>query len=63
MAELVKAGRYALWFVGSFGEKTIRRAEKVHPIAALQSEYSLWTRDLEPAIMPVCETRHQRGRL
>jgi len=29
--------------------------EKVHPITALQSEYSLWTRDLEPAIVPVCE--------
>jgi aryl-alcohol dehydrogenase-like predicted oxidoreductase len=33
---------------------TIRRAAKVHPIAALQSEYSLWTRDLEATILPAC---------
>jgi aryl-alcohol dehydrogenase-like predicted oxidoreductase len=34
---------------------TIRRAAQVHPIAALQSEYSLWTRDLEADILPACE--------
>jgi aryl-alcohol dehydrogenase-like predicted oxidoreductase len=36
------------------GAQTIRRAHKVHPISALQSEYSLWTRDLEDEILPVC---------
>jgi aryl-alcohol dehydrogenase-like predicted oxidoreductase len=34
---------------------TIRRAAQVHPISALQSEFSLWTRDLEATILPVCE--------
>ncbi len=55
MAELVKAGKVRHLGLSEASAKTIRRAEKVHPIAALQSEYSLWTRDLEPAIMPVCE--------
>src|SRR5258708_28651899 len=55
MAELVKAGKVRHLGLAETSAKTIRRAEKVHPIAALQSEYSLWTRDLEPAIMPVCE--------
>jgi aryl-alcohol dehydrogenase-like predicted oxidoreductase len=35
------------------GEQTIRRAHAVHPIAALQSEYSLWERNLEPRIIPL----------
>jgi aryl-alcohol dehydrogenase-like predicted oxidoreductase len=35
------------------GEKTLRRAHAVHPISALQSEYSLWERNLEPRIIPV----------
>ena len=35
--------------------ETVRRAMKVHPIAALQSEYSLWTRDPEPEVLPACE--------
>ena len=34
------------------GEKTIRRAHAVHPISALQSEYSLWERNLEPQLIP-----------
>src|SRR6202051_4890825 len=55
MAELVKAGKVRHLGLSEASAKTIRRAEKVHPIAALQSEYSLWTRDLEPTILPVCE--------
>src|SRR5260221_9392333 len=55
MAELVKAGKVRHLGLSEASAKTIRRAEKVHPITALQSEYSLWTRDLEPAILPVCE--------
>jgi aryl-alcohol dehydrogenase-like predicted oxidoreductase len=55
MAELVKAGKVRHLGLSEASANTIRRAVKVHPIAALQSEYSLWTRDLEPAIMPVCE--------
>jgi aryl-alcohol dehydrogenase-like predicted oxidoreductase len=55
MAELVKSGKVRHLGLSEASARTIRRAEKVHPIAALQSEYSLWTRDLEPAILPVCE--------
>src|SRR6202045_4353845 len=55
MAELVKAGKVRHLGLSEASANTIRRADKVHPIAALQSEYSLWTRDLEPTILPVCE--------
>jgi aryl-alcohol dehydrogenase-like predicted oxidoreductase len=55
MADLVKAGKARHLGLSEASASTIRRAAKVHPIAALQSEYSLWTRDLEPKILPVCE--------
>jgi aryl-alcohol dehydrogenase-like predicted oxidoreductase len=55
MAELVKAGKVHHLGLSEASANTIRRAAKVHPIAALQSEYSLWTRDLDSAILPVCE--------
>src|SRR6202166_2389028 len=55
MAELVKAGKVRHLGLSEASANTIRRAEKVHPITALQSEYSLWTRDLEPMILPICE--------
>ena len=47
MAELVKAGKVRTLGLSEAGPDTLRRANKVHPIAALQSEYSLWTRDVE----------------
>ena len=47
MAELVKAGKVRTLGLSEAGPETLRRAAKVHPIAALQSEYSLWTRDVE----------------
>jgi aryl-alcohol dehydrogenase-like predicted oxidoreductase len=47
MAELVAAGRVRMLGLSEAGPETLRRAAKVHPIAALQSEYSLWTRDVE----------------
>jgi len=47
MAELVKAGKVRALGLSEAGPETLRRALKVHPIAALQSEYSLWTRDVE----------------
>ena len=50
MAELVRPARCATWPLGSRPE-TLRRAHAVHPITALQSEYSLWTRDLEGDIL------------
>jgi aryl-alcohol dehydrogenase-like predicted oxidoreductase len=55
MAELVKAGKVRHLGLSEASASTIRRADQVHPIAALQSEYSLWTRDLEATILPVCE--------
>jgi Predicted oxidoreductases (related to aryl-alcohol dehydrogenases) len=47
MAELVKAGNVRTLGLSEAGPETLRRAAKVHPIAALQSEYSMWTRDVE----------------
>jgi aryl-alcohol dehydrogenase-like predicted oxidoreductase len=55
MARLVKAGKVRHLALSEAGPDTIRRAAKVHPIAALQSEYSLWTRDVaERDALPVC---------
>ncbi|WP_326619242.1 aldo/keto reductase [Streptomyces decoyicus] len=54
MAELVAAGKVRHLGLSEAGAATLRRAHAVHPIAALQSEWSLWTRDLEPEIAPVC---------
>jgi aryl-alcohol dehydrogenase-like predicted oxidoreductase len=55
MAELVKAGKVRHLGLSEASANTIRRAAEVHPIAALQSEFSLWTRDLEATILPACE--------
>ena len=54
MAELVKEGKVRHLGLSEAGPETIRRAAAVHPIAALQSEYSLWERDVEDDILPVC---------
>jgi aryl-alcohol dehydrogenase-like predicted oxidoreductase len=53
MAELVREGKVRFLGLSEAGENTIRRAHAVHPISALQSEYSLWERNLEPRILPV----------
>src|SRR6187399_2300089 len=53
MADLVRQGKVRFLGLSEAGEKTIRRAHAVHPIAALQSEYSLWERNLEPRIIPL----------
>ncbi len=55
MADLVKAGKVRQVGLSEASAHTIRRAARVHPIAALQSEFSLWTRDLEATILPACE--------
>jgi aryl-alcohol dehydrogenase-like predicted oxidoreductase len=54
MAELVKEGKVRYLGLSEISMKTLRRAYDVHPIAALQSEYSLWTRDPEKEILPTC---------
>jgi aryl-alcohol dehydrogenase-like predicted oxidoreductase len=53
MADLVREGKVRFLGLSEAGEATIRRAHAVHPISALQSEYSLWERNLEPAIIPL----------
>jgi aryl-alcohol dehydrogenase-like predicted oxidoreductase len=52
MAELVAAGKVRLLGLSEAGPATIRRAFKVHPIAALQTEYSLWSREVEAEVLP-----------
>ena len=53
MAELVAEGKVRHLGLSEAGPTTIRRAHGVHPLTAVQSEYSLWTRDPEPAVLPV----------
>jgi aryl-alcohol dehydrogenase-like predicted oxidoreductase len=53
MAELVREGKVRFLGLSEAGEQSIRRAHAAHPISALQSEYSLWERNLEPRIIPL----------
>ena len=53
VAELVEAGKVRHFGLSEAGAGTIRRAHAVHPVTALQSEYSLWTRDPEAEVLPV----------
>jgi len=54
MAELVKAGKVRHLGLSEAAPDTLRRASKIHPIAALQTEYSLWSRDPEDGILDAC---------
>ena len=54
MAQLVKEGKLRYIGLSEAAPETLRRASKVHPITALQSEYSLWTREPEDAVLPTC---------
>lgn len=54
MSELVRAGKVRLLGLSEAAPATIRRAAAVHPMTALQTEYSLWTRDVETEILPTC---------
>ena len=58
MAQLVKAGKTRAIGLSEVGPNTLRRAAKVHPIASLQSEYSLLTREVEAEVLPTC---HELG--
>jgi aryl-alcohol dehydrogenase-like predicted oxidoreductase len=53
MKELVQVGKVRFLGLSEVGAETIRRAHQVHPISALQSEYSLWERGIEESILPV----------
>jgi aryl-alcohol dehydrogenase-like predicted oxidoreductase len=55
MSELVTAGKVRYIGLSEAGAQTIRRAHSVHPVTALQTEYSLWTRDVEGEILPTLE--------
>src|SRR5215470_14690887 len=54
MAELVKQGKVRFLGLSEAGVETLRRASRVHPISALQSEYSLWSRDPEDGVLAAC---------
>jgi len=54
MAELVRAGKVRHLGLSEAGPTSLRRASAVHPIAALQSEYSLWSRDIEAQVLGTC---------
>jgi aryl-alcohol dehydrogenase-like predicted oxidoreductase len=53
--ELIQAGKVRHFGLSEAAAGTIRRAHAVQPVAAVQSEYSLWTRDPEPKVLPLCE--------
>src|SRR5437764_3700185 len=55
MADLVRQGKVRYLGICEAGPQTIRRAHAVHPISAIQTEYSLWSRDVEADILPLCE--------
>lgn len=55
MGELVQAGKVRYLGLSEAGAQTLERAHKTHPISALQSEYSLWSRDIEDEILPKCQ--------
>ncbi|WP_326568281.1 aldo/keto reductase [Amycolatopsis rhabdoformis] len=54
MAELVQQGKIRHLGLSEAGAETIRRAHAVHPISAVQTEWSLWSRDIEDAVVPAC---------
>src|SRR5208337_1585675 len=55
MSRLVEEGKVRFLGLSEAAPATIRRAHETHPISALQTEYSLWTRDPEEQILPVCK--------
>jgi aryl-alcohol dehydrogenase-like predicted oxidoreductase len=54
VGDLVKAGKVRYFGLSEAGPDTLRRAHRTHPVSALQSEYSLWTREPEKQVLPVC---------
>jgi len=57
MSDLVKAGKIKAIGLSEASGSTLRKAQKVHPVTALQTEYSLWTRDPEDEVLPLCKER------
>jgi aryl-alcohol dehydrogenase-like predicted oxidoreductase len=56
VGDLVRQGKVRYFGLSEAGADTIRRAHKIHPVSALQTEYSLWTRHVEREILPLCRT-------
>jgi aryl-alcohol dehydrogenase-like predicted oxidoreductase len=54
MSDLVRAGKVRFLGICEAGPETIRRAHDVHPLAAVQIEYSLWSREVEQQVLPLC---------
>jgi aryl-alcohol dehydrogenase-like predicted oxidoreductase len=55
LKELINEGKIRHYGLSEAGAATIRRAHAVHPVAAVQNQYSIWTREPEKAVLPVCE--------
>ena len=53
--ELIQQGKVKHFGLSEAGPRTIRRAHAVQPVTAVQNEYSLWSRDAEPAVIPTCQ--------
>ncbi len=62
MADLVKAGKVRTLGISEVSAATLRKAHAIHPITALQTEYSLWTRDAEVAVLDACRATEHRLR-
>ena len=56
MSDLVRDGKVRFLGLSEAGAATIRKANEIHPITVLQTEYSLWTRDIEKEILPTCRS-------
>jgi aryl-alcohol dehydrogenase-like predicted oxidoreductase len=55
LKDLIQAGKIRYYGLSEAGAETIRRAHKVHPVVAVQNQYSIWTREPEEKVLPVCE--------
>ena len=55
LADLIREGKIRHYRLSEAGAATIRRAHAVHPVAAVQNQYSIWTREPEAEVIPVCE--------
>ena len=55
LADLIKEGKIKHYGLSEVGAETIRRAHAVHPVTAVQNQYSIWTREPEAEVLPVCE--------
>jgi len=55
LKDLIQAGKVKHYGLSEASAQTVRRAHAVHPVTAVQNEYSLWTRDWEATVLPICE--------